>query len=178
MVGAVRGWRIGLGPGYERADCYVVLLRIVRRSEIVVRQAWDLDLEGRRVEGPLTKHPLCRLQKVAAERMSWRLESYRSSRTPYRSAPPVCLSLCTKVLGWQSDRRFFLPATPPSRLSRQSSKKKIDNPKTRGWYTYQAVVAEGAEQGKTFAGEGGTLARRSLLQKVEGSKRSWDMGIG
>ena len=29
------------------------------------------------------------------------------------------------------------------------------------WYTYLVVLAQGAAQGKSFAGEGGTLARRS-----------------
>lgn len=67
------------------------------------------------------------------------------------------------------------PAEPTNHASRRQKKK--DNTKKKGWYTYLEVVAEEAVQGKTSAGEGGTLARRSLLQKVKRSIRSWGMGI-
>ena len=70
----------------------------------------------------------------------------------------------------------FLPASHPAEPTITQLIKKKTSLK-EGWYTYQAVVAEGAVQEKTFAGEGGTGARRSLLQKVEDSKRSWDTGI-
>ena len=68
------------------------------------------------------------------------------------------------------------PAEPTNHASRRHRQKK-DNTKKKEWYTYLEVEAEGAVQGKTSAGEGGTLARRSLLQKVKRSMRSWGMGI-
>ena len=70
----------------------------------------------------------------------------------------------------------FLPASHPAEPTITPVVKKKISLK-EGWYTYLAVVTEGAVQEKTFAGEGGTVARRSLLQKVEDSKMSWDMGI-